>query len=55
MAIEIRIESVTAKFKLSQNRTAPDQAGVKEHLSQRAMDDGAIAMLKLMQAFQNNK
>ena len=54
VAIEIRIESVTAKFKLSQNRNAADQAGVKEYLSQRAMDDDAAAMLKLMNTLHND-
>lgn len=54
VAIEIRIESVMAKFKLSQNRSVADQTGVKQYLSQRAMDDDATAMLKLMQTSQKN-
>lgn len=52
VAIEIRIESVTAKFKLSQNRNAQDQAGVAEYLAGTVADDNASAMLKLMRNFQ---
>lgn len=48
VAIEIRIESVTAKFKLSQNRNAGDQAGVRDYLAGKAVDDDAAAMLKMM-------
>lgn len=48
VAIEIRIESVTAKFKLSQNRTTTDQAGVRDYLAKSQADDDARAMLRLM-------
>ena len=57
VAIEIRIESVTAKFKLSQNRSAADRGGVADYLAQNAGDHDAAVMLKLMQTFDghNNK
>ncbi|MCD8517404.1 MAG: FMN-binding negative transcriptional regulator [Burkholderiaceae bacterium] len=49
VAIEIRIDSVTAKFKLSQNRNAADQAGVRDYLAGISKDGDAAAMLKIMQ------
>lgn len=55
VAIEIRVESITAKFKLSQNRHAADQAGVRDYLANRGVDDDAAAMLKLMQNNEHDK
>jgi transcriptional regulator len=55
VAIEIRIESVTAKFKLSQNRSAADQAGVRDYLAGQVTDADAAAMLKLMQKYDNDQ
>jgi transcriptional regulator len=48
VAIEIRIESVQAKFKLSQNRNAADREGVMTYLVANSSDDDQAAMLKLM-------
>ena len=46
VVLEIRVERLTGKFKLSQNRPAEDRAGVVKHLerSDRA-DEGALAAL----------
>ena len=48
VGIEIVIESVTAKFKLSQNRSSADFAGVLEYLATQPTDGDADAMLKIM-------
>lgn len=55
VAIEIRIESVIAKFKLSQNRTVADRGGVVDYLAKRESDQDAAAMLKLMQSIADKK
>lgn len=49
VAIEIRIESVDAKFKLSQNKSEADRQGVMNQLAQAPTDSNASQMLKLMQ------
>ena len=49
VAIEIHIDSVAAKFKLSQNRNAQDRAGVRSYLDRVDQDSDAATMLKLMQ------
>lgn len=54
VGIEIQIESVVGKFKLSQNRTARDSAGVRDYLDQLADDSGASEMLKLMKMISPN-
>lgn len=55
VAIEIRIDSVTAKFKLSQNRNAADQAGVRDYLANTPDEVDAAAMLKMMQTLEQHK
>jgi transcriptional regulator len=49
VAFEIRIESVQAKFKLSQNKSEVDRAGVMAHLALNPDDRDNADMLKLMQ------
>jgi transcriptional regulator len=49
VAIEIVIDSVQGKFKLSQNRSAADQAGVRQYLSQASQANDHRAMLEMMQ------
>jgi len=48
VGIEIVVESVVAKFKLSQNRSAADHAGVLDYLAGQTTDSEAAAMLKIM-------
>ncbi|UOD50637.1 FMN-binding negative transcriptional regulator [Orrella daihaiensis] len=55
VAIEIQIESVTAKFKLSQNRNAADRAGVQSYLAGVDTDGDAAAMLQIMQTLHHDK
>ena len=50
VGLEIEIDSVRAKFKLSQNRDPKDQAGVQQYLSMQSDANNANRMLKLMQA-----
>lgn len=58
VAIEIRIESVDAKFKLSQNKSEADRLGVMKHLAQAPADSSQAhnqaPMLKLMRAIEDN-
>lgn len=49
VAIEFRVESLEGKFKLSQNRSAADRAGVVEQLAASGSDNDA-ALARLMTA-----
>jgi len=55
VAFEIRIESVMAKFKLSQNRTVADRTGVMDYFASSVNDSDAAAMLKMMQACDDSR
>ncbi|HEY7803944.1 MAG TPA: FMN-binding negative transcriptional regulator [Orrella sp.] len=48
VGIEIQIESVVTKFKLSQNKSGTDHAGVLDYLAGSAADSDAADMIKLM-------
>jgi transcriptional regulator len=51
VGIEIRVESLEGKFKLSQNRSAADRAGVVEQLMASGSDsDAALARLMIAAA-----
>lgn len=50
VGLELEIESVRAKFKISQNRHPQDQAGVQQYLRTQSHASDADRMLKLMQA-----
>ena len=48
VGVEITIDEIEAKYKLSQNRPTADQPGVVEHLEQRGAADLAAAMRKTL-------
>lgn len=50
VGIQIDIESIQAKFKLSQNRNTADKAGVHEYLAQQPSETEAATMLQLMRS-----
>lgn len=54
VAIKIDIKQITAKFKLSQNRSEEDIQSVIEHLI-ASTDDKQISLGKYMQRYYNNK
>lgn len=54
VGIEMQVDHVDGKAKLSQNRSEPDRAGVIDGLSDRRRDPGAAAIATAMAADRDN-